>query len=65
MAMNSAALASEIKSQLQAQGFITQGEHARVDKLCTAIATAVVNHLQANAKAVIASGSSAGQHPIT
>lgn len=64
MAMNTATLATEIESELKAQGFITSGDHAKAEKLCTAIANAVVNHIKANAKAVVASGSSAGQHSI-
>lgn len=64
MAMNAASLANDMKLELQAHGFITSGEHAKTDALCAALAAAVVNHLQANAKAVIASGSSAGSHSI-
>lgn len=64
MAMSASALSGEIKNQLVAAGFVVTGEHSKVDALCDAIATAVVNHIQSNAKAVVASGSSAGSHPI-
>lgn len=64
MAMNASALASQIKNELISAGFVATGEHSKVDALCSAIATAVVNHIQSSAKAVVASGSSAGTHPI-
>lgn len=51
-------------SKLQAAGFDTENSHSKTDEFCAAIAAAVVEHIQGNAKAVVASGSSAGQHPI-
>lgn len=64
MAMNAAALKGLMISKLQAAGFDTGNNHSKTAEFCEAIAAAVVEHVQANAKAVVASGSSAGQHPI-
>lgn len=64
MAMNPDALKGLMISKLQATGFDTTNKHSKTDEFCTAIAAAVVEHIQSSAKAVVASGSSAGQHPI-
>lgn len=64
MAMNQSALKGLMISKLQAAGFDTNNEHAKTEEFCEAIAAAVVEHIQSSAKAVVASGSSAGQHPI-
>lgn len=64
MAMNKAALKDLMISKLNAAGFDTNNEHAKTAELCAAIADAVVEHIQSAAKAVVSSGSSAGQHPI-
>jgi hypothetical protein len=62
--MNASALKGLMISKLQAAGFDTENEHSKTPEFCEAIAAAVIEHIQANAKAVVASGSSAGQHPI-
>lgn len=64
MAMNATALKGELISVLQTQGFATNSNHAWLEQFAQAIATAVVNHLTANAKANVTAGSSAGQWPI-
>lgn len=64
MAMNASTLASAIVSQLQSQGFATTNPHAWLEDFAQAVATAVVNHLTANAKANVTAGSSAGQWPL-
>ncbi len=64
MAMNAQSLKGLMISKLQAAGFDTENSHSKTDEFCAAIAAAVVEHIQGNAKAVVASGSSAGQHPI-
>ena len=46
------------------QGFVTEGEHVMAGKMAQAIANAVVDEIQANAKAVIDSGSSSGNWPV-
>ena len=64
MAMNASSLQGLIISKLEAAGFNTTNEHAKIADLCTAVAEAVVEHIQANAKANITTGSSAGKHSI-
>ena len=64
MALSKSSLKSKIISELNAQGFVTEGEHAMAQKMAEAIANAVVDEIQANAKATVQSGSSAGTWPI-
>lgn len=62
MAMSATALASAIKSAVDAID-VNNGEITN-DDVIQALASAIVDHIQSNAKAVVASGSSAGQWPI-
>lgn len=64
MALSKSALKSRIISEFEAMGATASGEHSWVNKMATAIANAVVDEIKSNAKAVVAGGSSAGQHPI-
>ena len=64
MALSKSSLKSKIVSELNAQGFVTEGEYAMAQKMAEAIANAVVDEIQANAKATVQSGSSAGAWPI-
>lgn len=64
MALSKSSLKDRILSELQGQGFVTTGNHAKSDELAQAIANAVVDEITANAKAAVASGSSAGNWPI-
>lgn len=64
MALSKSSLEDKIITELEAQGFITEGEHAMAGKMAQAIANAVVDEIQANAKAAVSSGSSAGNWPI-
>ncbi|WPC76576.1 hypothetical protein [Vibrio porteresiae] len=64
MALSQSSLKSKIVSELNAQGFVTEGDHAMAQKMAEAIANAVVDEIQANAKATVQSGSSAGVWPI-
>ncbi|MBF9002087.1 hypothetical protein [Vibrio nitrifigilis] len=64
MALSKSSLKSKIVSELNAQGFVTEGEHAMAQKMAEAIANAVVDEIQANAKATVQSGSSAGTWSI-
>ncbi len=52
MALSKSGLTSRIITELQAQGFITVGTFAFVQKLAEAISNAVIDEIQANAKAV-------------
>lgn len=64
MALSAAGLQALIISELNARGFQTGNEHARTVDFAEAIAAAVVAHIQASARAVVSSGSSAGNWPI-
>lgn len=62
MPMSASGLASAIKSAVNAID-VDSGEITN-DQVIDALATAIVNHIKDNAKAVVGSGSSAGQWPI-
>lgn len=64
MALSDSILKSMIVSELQAQGFVTGGEHARSEQLAEAIAKAVVAHITAAAEVPVTSGSSAGSYKV-
>ncbi|AVI68293.1 hypothetical protein CKQ84_22025 [Shewanella sp. WE21] len=65
MALSSGSLQSKIVSELQAQGFITEGDHAFAGKMAAAIAKAVIDEITANADVVVAAGSSAGTYKVS
>jgi hypothetical protein len=62
MPMNASSLASAIKSAVDAID-VDNGEITN-NAIINALATAIVDHIKNNAKAVVGSGSSAGQWPI-
>lgn len=64
MALSKSSLKDRIITELQGQGFTTTGNHAKADELATAIANAVVDEIQINAKANVTGGSSEGSWPI-
>lgn len=64
MALSDSTLKSMIVSELQAQGFVTSGEHARSEQLAEAIAKAVVAHITSAAVVNVISGSSAGSYKV-
>lgn len=64
MALSKSQLKQRIVSELESRGFVTDGEFAMAGLMAEAIANAVVDEIEANAKAVVGSGSSAGQWPI-
>lgn len=65
MALSSGSLEAKIISELQAQGFITEGDHAYAGKMAAAIAKAVIDEITANADVVVAAGSSAGTYKVS
>lgn len=65
MALSSGSLQSKIISELQAQGFITEGEHAFAGKMAAAIAKAVIDEITANADVNVTVGSSAGTYKVS
>lgn len=65
MALSSGSLQSKIVSELQAQGFITEGDHAFAGKMAAAIAKAVIDEIKANADVNVTAGSSAGTYKVS
>ncbi len=65
MTMVSASLTSKVETQLKAQGFVLEGEYAKIGKMALAIAAAVVDEIQSNAEVAVISGSSAGTYKVT
>lgn len=65
MALSSGSLQSKIVSELQAQGFITEGDHAFAGKMAAAIAKAVIDEITANADVNVTAGSSAGTYKVS
>ncbi|ENM5730757.1 hypothetical protein CW613_002296 [Vibrio mimicus] len=53
-----------LKQRILQEGGGTEGQHTKSDELATALANAIVDEIQANAKALVQSGSSAGSWPI-
>lgn len=64
MALTNASLKARIVSELQAQGFVTEGEHVFTAQLAQAIANAVVAEIQASAEVPVTGGSSAGTYKV-
>lgn len=64
MAMNAVELEKVILTNLESKGFMVNNEYSQAHIFAKAVAEAVVEHIQLNAKAIIAIGSSAGEHPI-
>ncbi|ELB2104485.1 hypothetical protein QNZ87_003648 [Vibrio parahaemolyticus] len=64
MAMNASTMQSLVEDKLTAAGFELNNEHASTKAFIKAICEAVTEEIQANAKAQVTSGSSAGQWPI-
>ncbi len=65
MALSSGSLEAKIISELQAQGFITEGDHAYAGKMAAAIAKAVIDEITANADVIVTAGSSAGTYKVS
>lgn len=65
MALSKASLKQKIVTELQAQGFVTSGTHARSAEMAEAIANAVVEEITQNAQVLVTRGSSAGAYKIT
>ncbi|PMN73156.1 hypothetical protein [Enterovibrio norvegicus] len=63
MALDKDALKGRILSEFEALG-ATMGGHSWMPKFAEALANAVVDEIQANGKAIVKGGSSAGAHNI-
>lgn len=64
MAISAPVLEGMIVAKLEQYGIVTNGDHAKANIMAKAIAEAVVEHIKAEAKANVTSGSSSGQWPI-
>jgi len=66
MAMNSSQLASEILDALESAGLQPRNPKASgiPEAMWTAVASAIVSHIESNAQVVIPGGSSSGTYPI-
>lgn len=64
MALNKGQLKNRIVAEMEAQGATSTGDYSWVNRLAEAIANAVVDEIQANAKATVSGGSSAGNWPV-
>jgi hypothetical protein len=64
MALSKGQLKGRIITEMEAQGATSTGEYSWVNRLAEAIANAVVDEIQANAKATVSGGSSAGNWPV-
>ena len=65
MALSNSVLKDLIIAECQAQGFVTTGPHAQIEKLAEAIANAVVSHVTSAAVVTVTSGSSAGPYKVS
>lgn len=64
MALSKGDLQSRIVSEMTARGATASGEHSWVNQLAEAIASAVVDEIQANAEVTVTGGSSAGTYGV-
>lgn len=64
MALSQSGLEGRIVAEMQAAGATAEGDHSWVNKLAKAISKAVIEEIQANAKAKVTGGSSAGDWSI-
>ncbi|ODS09758.1 hypothetical protein [Vibrio scophthalmi] len=65
MALNKDGLKQEIIKELNAKGFVTEGEFAKAGDMAEAIANAVVSHFMSSAEVTVTKGSSAGSYKVT
>jgi hypothetical protein len=65
MALSKSSLKSKIVTNLQAQGFTTDGQHAYAAKMAEAIANAVIDEITSNGQVVVTGGSSSGTYKVS
>lgn len=65
MALSKSALKSKIVKEMNARGFVTDGEFAKGADLAEAIANAVVDEITTNAMVTVDKGSSAGSYQVS
>lgn len=64
MALSGSSLGALIVSELQAAGFVPEGEHQVSKPFWDAIGRAVVKHINQSAEVPVTSGSSAGTYKV-
>tara|TARA_R110002167_G_scaffold98718_10_gene259422 strand:+ start:2823 stop:3020 length:198 start_codon:yes stop_codon:yes gene_type:complete len=64
MALSAETLKALIVTELTAAGFVTQGQYARSEQLATALARAIVGHIQQAAEVPVSGGSSSGNYSV-
>lgn len=64
MALSQQSLEKKIINGMVAQGANASGDYSWVQKMAQVISTAVIEEITTSAKAVVASGSSAGRWPV-
>lgn len=64
MPLSKDSLKQKLLSECKSKGLDTDSEFSKLPDLLDAIASVVVSEIQSNAKAIVASGSSAGSWPI-
>jgi len=65
MALSTTGLQTRIENELSALGVQIDNPHCWARQFAQAIARAVVDEIQANARVTIPAGSSAGTYPVT
>ncbi|TQF69549.1 hypothetical protein [Pseudoalteromonas luteoviolacea] len=65
MALTASALESAMITQLQAEGFVTDNQHAMIGPMAKALAKAVVDTIKADAEVEVLSGSSKGKYKVS
>ena len=65
MALSADTLQALIVTELNAAGFVTEGEYARGEQLAAALARAIVTHITTAAEVPVSGGSSAGTYQVT
>jgi len=64
MALSKDSLKGRIITELQARGFVTEGDHAMAGQMAEAIASAVVDEITSNAQVPVPGGSSSGTYKV-
>lgn len=65
MALSKSVLKNKIVKEMNARGFVTDGEFAKGADLAEAIANAVVDEITSSALVVVDKGSSAGSYKVS
>lgn len=64
MALSADTLKTLIINEMNAAGFVTQGQYARGEQLATALARAIVTHITEAAEVPVTGGSSSGTYQV-